>query len=277
MIKGILVGIDGSAFTASALELGIRWAKEFGALVVGIGVVDEPHIQRAEALPIGATYFKSQKGQAKLAQARHKVDQLLEHFAVRCADAGVPYTPLEDVGDPAERIELESQRYDVVLLGKETHFESDSQIAEDDTLLRVLRQGCRPVVSVPAQLTDTRRVLIAYDGSLQAARALQSFEASGLARERSIHVVTAAGTRLEAARIADRAVQFLSLHDRPAQPLALENTGQPADLILEQAHKLNVDLLVMGAYGRPSFREFFMGTVTRLVLKQSTVPVFVHH
>jgi nucleotide-binding universal stress UspA family protein len=277
MIKGILVGIDGSQFSESALELAIRWARRFDALVVGLGVVDEPNIHRAEALPIGATYYKTMQGKAMLAEAQKTVDRFLANFALRCADEQVAFTLLEDVGAPDVQIELESQRYDIVLLGKETHFEFETTRRPDGTLVRVLRHGCRPVVVAPLKLPKTREVVVAYDGSVQAARALQAFEASGLAHDRGIHVVTVADSQLEAARIADRAVQFLSLHDISARAIPLESRGQPAEVILDHVNRVNAELLVMGAYGKPTIREFFLGTVTRLVLGRATVPVFLYH
>jgi nucleotide-binding universal stress UspA family protein len=177
---------------------------------------------------------------------------------------------------PSAQIELESQRYDVVPLGKESHFEFETQSQPDDTLIQVLRHGYRPVVSVPLTLPQTGHVVVAYDGSAQAACTLQAFEASGLANQQHVHVVSVADSRLEAARTADRAVQFLSLHDIDAHAIPLESKGQPADAILDQSERLNADLLVMGAHGRPSIREFFVGTVTRLVLSprdRASVPL----
>ena len=277
MIKGILVGIDGSQFSESALELAIRWAKRFDALVVGLGVIDEPNIHGGEALPIGATYYKSMQGKAMFAEARKKVDRFLENFSLRCSNEHVAFTPLEDVGSPATQIELKSQRYDIVLLGKETHFEFETTSRADDTLVRVLRHGCRPIVIAPLELPETRQVMVAYDGSVQAARALQAVETSGLANDREVHVLTVADSRIKAARIADRAVQFLSLHGIAARAVPLEPSGQPADKILNQVSEVKAELLVMGAFGKPTFQEFFLGTVTRQVLRSTTVPVFLYH
>jgi nucleotide-binding universal stress UspA family protein len=259
------------------LELAIRWARRFDALVIGLGIVDEPHIRHGEAVPIGGAHYKSVRDKAKLDEAEQKVSQFLENFALRCANEQVAFTPLEDVGDPAARIELESQRYDLVLLGKETHFEFETASEPDDTLVQVLRHGCRPVVATPVRRPETRRVVIAYDGSVQAARALQAFEASGLARERDIYVVSVAQSRLEAAQIADRAVQFLSMHDVDARSIPLESPGLPADAILDQVERVDAELLVMGAFGRRTFQEFFVGTVTNHVLKRAAVPVFLYH
>ena len=51
----------------------------------------------------------------------------------------------------------------------------------------------------------------------------------------------------------------------------------PAEVILEQVRRLKAGLLVMGAYGQPALREFFLGSVTRKVLEESPVPLFLYH
>ena len=51
----------------------------------------------------------------------------------------------------------------------------------------------------------------------------------------------------------------------------------PAEVILGKIRYLEASLLVMGAYGQPVLREFFLGSVTRTVLKESPVPVFCSH
>ena len=42
MLRTILAGLDGSPDSQSVLTLGIRWARRFDALLVGIAIIDEP-------------------------------------------------------------------------------------------------------------------------------------------------------------------------------------------------------------------------------------------
>jgi nucleotide-binding universal stress UspA family protein len=124
---------------------------------------------------------------------------------------------------------------------------------------------------------DGSAVLVAYDGSLPAARALQAFQASGLHAGRGIHIVSVAEDHVEAARNTDRAAEFLRFHEINADSHPLAPSASPAEVILDQVRRLNAGLLVMGAYGQPTLREFFLGSVTRTVLKESTVPLFLYH
>ena len=50
-----------------------------------------------------------------------------------------------------------------------------------------------------------------------------------------------------------------------------------ANMLLSRVSDEGVDLLVMGAYGRPRLREVVLGGATRQILGQMTVPVFMSH
>ena len=167
MLRSILVGLDGSPTSESAVELGIRWAGQFGALLVGIGIIDEPTIRKPEPVPLGAGPYKLRRDAEQMRDARVKVEQLLERFVLRCTEAEVACKLLEDVGLPSEQILLEAQRFDLILLGRESHFHFETQDRADETLRRVIKHGPRPVVAVPESLPVGDAAVVAYDGSLQ--------------------------------------------------------------------------------------------------------------
>jgi nucleotide-binding universal stress UspA family protein len=277
MLRSILIGVDGSAHSSTALELGLRWARRFDALIVGLGIVDEPTIVQPEMVPLGASAFKQQRDEAVLKRARHQVEQFLERFALRCAEAKVAHKLLEDEGLPYQQIVQEAQRYDLILLGQQTYFRFATQEGPCETLPKVLKNTPRPVVTVPEMLGDGASVVIAYDGSLQAARALHAFQASGLGSSQEIHVVSVSSDHVEAARHADRAVEFLRFHEVLATPHVVSPEESVADALQDQARQLHAGMLVMGAYGQPTLREFFLGSVTRSLLNQSTLPLFLYH
>ncbi|HEU5116121.1 MAG TPA: universal stress protein, partial [Isosphaeraceae bacterium] len=89
MLRGILLGLDGSPTSESAVALGIHWAKAHDALLVGIGIIDEPAIGKPEPVPMGAAVYKIRRDTEQMHEARVKVEQLLERFALRCSDASV--------------------------------------------------------------------------------------------------------------------------------------------------------------------------------------------
>jgi nucleotide-binding universal stress UspA family protein len=278
MLRSILIGLDGSAPSRTAVQLGIEWARRSNALLVGLGIIDEPTICAAETvLNLGTSRADPILARERLADARREVEQYLERFALECADAGVSAKLLEDVGLPADEIVLESQRYDLVLLGQETRFHFETHEEWDDTLPRVLKHSPRPVVVVPAVRHVGGPALVAYDGSVQAARALAEFVATGLAAPGPVLIVSVAHDRSTAARNADRAIDFLQFHEVHAEPVPIVAGRSISEVLLEQVAQRNAGLVVMGAYGQSSLREFVVGSVTRTMLEDSPVPLFLSH
>jgi nucleotide-binding universal stress UspA family protein len=284
MLRSILVGLDGSDYSKSAIDAGIYLARKSGALLVGLGVVDEPTIREAEPRLIGGgvPYAEPVLYRERIADARREVELFLSQFTRRCAEAGVACKVLEDVGTPHEQIEQQAQRYDLILLGQQTRFHFETQEGYDDTVRRVLKNSPRPVITVPARLRMNpdepgHSVLVAYDGSLQAARALHAFQTSGLAGLLPSIVVTVAAEHGDAARIAERAIDYLRFHDIKAQALPITTRDTPASVLLAMARENRSVVIVMGGYGQPILREFFIGSVTRTLLAQSPVPLFLYH
>jgi nucleotide-binding universal stress UspA family protein len=278
MLTSLLVGLDGTPFSAAAVQVGIEWAARTGGLLVGLGIIDEPAIRAATPVPLGGGAFKAERDAAVLAEARQFCEQLLSQFSVQCATAGVSSKVLEGVGSPVEKIVQEAQRYDLILLGQQTCFRYPCDHTDDQTLHAVLKDSPRPVVAISKNPQRGDSVVVAYDGSLQAARTLQVFAALAGLRFQHMHLVSIHDDKVEAARRADRAVEFLGFHQIAATPHAISlSSSRAAGEILDQARKLGAGLLVMGAYGQPTLREFFFGSVTQSVLKQAQVPVFLYH
>jgi Universal stress protein family len=98
MIRKILVGLDGSEFSVSAVDLGISCARHFGAELVGLGVIDEPTIVNGEPVPLGGAAFKHHRDETLLADARRRVEEFLEHFGDRCRESGVAWRVQQDGG-----------------------------------------------------------------------------------------------------------------------------------------------------------------------------------
>ena len=283
MLCSILVGIDASPHHEALTELAVRWSHRYRARVVGLGIVDEPGIRAIEpAWSVGGTPGKDPVYYAgyepRLADVHQFVDRSLADFKSRCAQSQVDASILKRVGQPAAIIEQEAQLADLVLLPCTSRFRFKAREQEpDDTVRKALRNAARPIVVVPGTPAAPGPVAIAYDGSLQAARTLAAFEATGLAESAQVHIICAKAPGNGGPACAERARQFLRLHKIDVKVDVLESAEPPAALILERAKTLGAELIVLGAYGQPKLREFAIGSVTRSVLEACPVPLFLYH
>ena len=101
--------------------------------------------------------------------------------------------------------------------------------------------------------------MIAYDGSLQAARALAAFESTGLAESGKVHVITVSEHAHQVAGLAAVAFKFLSRHDVESVSHELNSSRAPADIIADQVRQLNAGLVVMGGLWPVRHARVFCG------------------
>jgi nucleotide-binding universal stress UspA family protein len=125
-----------------------------------------------------------------------------------------------------------------------------------------------------------RKVLIAWNAGREAARAVVD-ALPLLARASTVHVVSfnpeKGGADHGAVPGADIA-QFLVRHGIKVVVHRQNNGGvDVGNQILSRAADLEIDLIVMGAYGHARMREMVLGGVTRTLLETMTVPVLMSH
>jgi nucleotide-binding universal stress UspA family protein len=216
--------------------------------------------------------------EARMAAVHERVRKALDEFAARCAAAGVAHAERNLVGAPHSLIEAQAQFCDVVLLARDSQFRFTTRDHEHgETLRAVLKNSTRPIVVVPETSFPDGPIAIAYDGSLQAARALAAFQATGLGESGKVRIISVAEREDDAARQAETAQQYLSYHKVDAVPFVVKSSADPAGVILDRIQQLGTGLLVMGACGQRVLREFFLGSATCTMLAKCPVPVFVFH
>jgi nucleotide-binding universal stress UspA family protein len=143
--------------------------------------------------------------------------------------------------------------------------------------------GGRPMLIVPyAGTFDAigRRVLVAWDGTREAARALHD-ALPLIEKAEAVTVMTVRDRDADLTRDAPataRLVQHLCRHGLKASHERTVRGDLPiADLMLSRANDLDIDLIVSGAYHHSQFREALVGGVSRDLLDHMTVPVLMAH
>lgn len=272
MLRRILVGLNGSEYSLAAMDYALALATSHGASVLGLGIVDEEHLTAAESVPLGAGAYKQERDKAVLKAAHEKIDAVLLQFAGRCREAGVAPDVAKRVGDAGRALAEQGQRCDLLVVGKRHSPGADFEVVSH-TLDQLLRHTPRPVVSVPAARPHDSPVMVAYDGSPPGARTLQAFVASGLAATREIHV---ASLGPEAAEHAALATDYLRAHLLAPQLHVEGSAPQIAKRLLAIAQEIGAGMIVAGCFGQPRLREFLFGSVTKGILAEATVPLFLY-
>lgn len=277
----MLVAVQNASPGEGTFALATDWAKRFQGSIVGIGIVDESVGVPASMLSGGSASMGNiavADAEALRSKAQKRVAQALRELESQCREAGIEYRQIATTGDPEEVIGTEAQSCDVVLLGQAAPPDPDFGVPARTILESTLRHSPRPVVVVPRHLQGGQGVLVAYDGSLQAARALQALVAGTLARLGPITVIgvhrdpeNAAGEHV------DRAVEYLAGHGLTAEGRVIVSDKSAECVIVEEAQARGTEMIVMGAYGHSRLAEFLLGSITAKVLDGATAPVFLFH
>jgi nucleotide-binding universal stress UspA family protein len=145
----------------------------------------------------------------------------------------------------------------------------------------VLFWSGKPLLLVPAGMRPTlapERVLVAWDARIEAMRAVrEALDLLAAAREvRLVLVDPAKGERFHGDEPGADAATFLARHGVRVTVDRLPAEGHTvAEVLRRHAVDTNAELLVMGAYGHSRLRQRILGGVTRSVLEDPPMPVFL--
>lgn len=118
-------------------------------------------------------------------------------------------------------------------------------------------------------------MLVAYGGGREVARTLQTFALLGLAQGEPVSVVGVHEDPAQAEIHLHPVGRFLAAHGAAFTLHPVASKAAAASVILEEVRRRRPRLLVMGAHGHHPVRDLFFTSVTRAVLKETPVPVFV--
>jgi nucleotide-binding universal stress UspA family protein len=136
-----------------------------------------------------------------------------------------------------------------------------------------------PVLILPEQAPEAapgRRIVVAWNGSREAARAVRDAWPFLSAAE-TVHVVVVAPADTEGPD--SRLQRYFEDHGCTAQLIVVRDDEDPAvcSVLLRQASGMKADLLVMGLYGHSRVRETLLGGVSRRMLRESPIAVLATH
>lgn len=227
---------------------------------------------------------------------RERANRALEQFAPLVQRLGLRSFEQRVVDDdPGSGLSLLARHADLVVIGQADP-EHVSTVAGTEFPAQVLTHSGRPVLVVPyAGLTrpagaahaPARRILIAWNGSKEAARAVRE-ALPLLKRADSVNIAVFDPDYQKALHGESPGcdlLKFLMRHGIDAEILVrqteragmLKRPSGTGEALLSLAQDQESDLLVLGAYGHSRFRETLLGGVTRTVLETMTVPVLMAH
>ncbi|UCI33751.1 universal stress protein [Mesorhizobium sp. B4-1-4] len=256
------------------LDCAIPLASRFESHLIGI---------HAEALPVpytSATGFPDTEFlQVSADMNRERANKLQAVFLRRIEDSGLSFEwrSLESFSGDSALTGISSVRAADLIIAAQRETGGDPS-ADVDTLVY---DAGRPVLVVPHAgplVTTFKRVLLAWNGSKEAARA--AFDALPFiieAEKTDILVIDPPDTLDESSEAAGAEIaSALSRHGATVSVSVLKSGGTSVDdMIQNRVAESGADLLVLGAYSHSWLRQLLFGGVTRTVLRTAQVAAFL--
>lgn len=278
-------GTDGSGADDVALATAAQVARRWGAHVQAV------HFQRSAAaayshgpdvFPVGmidqmVLHDEAERAGA-LAAAHARFAALVARHGLREA------MPVPGVAEPTAEFVVSAGRPDEVVaqmarladLTVVPHLDVDRDPMFGEALHAALFDSGRPVLVAPHRLPEGigRRVAIAWNGTAESASGVQAV-LPWLERAEAVRVLTATGYQRrgpDAGALAD----YLALHGIRVEVVSFPpHEGSVGLGLLRAAGAFGADLLAMGAYSHPRWRQMILGGVTRSVLERAALPVLM--
>jgi nucleotide-binding universal stress UspA family protein len=280
--KDLLVHVDDSKGSAARVNAAIELAITHDAHLTGVYVVADP-----SPSDLVQGYLPPDLLDELQRRAGERADAALARFAEVAKRNQISFeTRIDQVlyAAMSEALATNARYADVVILGQPDPDDAagPQYLPEEVTLSSGRASLVIPYIGpdIGPAATLGQRVTVAWDASREAARAVNDAMPI-LERAQAVAVVTV-NPREKPFGHGEQPGADIALHlARHGIKVEVERVESRdvdvANTILSHIADRSSDLLVMGAYGHSRLREWVLGGVTRTILHDMTVPVFMAH
>jgi nucleotide-binding universal stress UspA family protein len=273
MIKRILLGLGGTPFTDVAIERAVELAKAHGALITGVTVVDTKQLAQVGPVPLGGGTYAAKLREQRLAVTEERIEEAIEKFKEKCEESDIPTKIERETGDPFEAMIAHARYNDITIFGLRSLFDYGFTTEPRDALIRLVSQGVRPILAVSPKFRNISKVLIAFSGSMESAKAMRRYVQLNPWRNVRLRVVHFGKSDDNTAQFLIDAAQYCRDHGFTTETEVVEKNAR--DHLIEYAQQNDLDLIVMGNSIRNLIFRHLLGDTVLNAIQQSDRPLFL--
>jgi len=273
VIKKILVELDKTPASDSVIKYAVELAKGHDAVLTGVTLVDLKKIGDMGPILPGGIYSAIDEYDVRIAKTNNAIQEKTTQFTAMCDVGGIAYCVEHETGDPIPIMISKARYHDLIIIGLNTLFDYHVIKEPEHVLERLVREGVRPMLTIPDQYRPIQRVLIAYSGSLHSAEAMKQFLQCRLWPDVLCRVACFGKSPEEAAPILREGVSYCQAHGFSAD--AMQFSENSPDVLLKHAEEWNADLIVLGNAMRNILMKEVFSNVTRYFIEHSKKALFL--
>ena len=279
-LRTILVPFNNTQPNAASVDAAKRIAEAEGAYIEGAYSRQVLPIIAGEGITLPGDYLAAfeEEGRQQATLAREAFESLI-------AERGIPLGSLkgeglragwtEMMGTGPEGLGEYARAFGISVLH---HDLAGGDMDWKSTAEALLFESGRPLLLVSDEIPRTigRRILIAWNGSTETARALSAARPL-LARSEAIQVLS-----VEGGMVSGPDVELITAHLRASgfkvQSKIVEGAGATVgQVIVSEAKDFDADLIIKGAFTRSRLRQLVFGGPTSEIFNHAVCPVILCH
>jgi nucleotide-binding universal stress UspA family protein len=282
-MKTLLACLDDSIYTQSVIDHAAWAARRLDAQLELMHTL-ERHPERAQTSNLSGSIGLGAKGDlltelAALDEQRSKLSlqhghALLANAAERARQRGA--TKVHERlrhGDLIDALVEFEPTYDLLVMGKRGASADMAKLHLGSSLERAVRAIHRPILVASRAFKPIERLLIAFDGSASARKAVELAASSPLLTGLECHLVMAGAESSTAVAQMTWARELLDARGISAHTEMIP--GHADAVIADYVRTYGIELLVMGAYGHSRIRQLIVGSTTTTMIRSCLVPILL--
>lgn len=281
MWSHLLFATDGSDYAETGLRQVADLAARLSATLDVVHVTDTrqvffPFVPMASGGLLGDVQLPAVQMEALQETLEHRSQGVLERARAILQENAVEGTTHSLEGPPVPTLLEKAGDYDLVALGKKGigHGWSDDDIGS--TTEKIVRRSESPVLVTAGRPRPIGKVLWAYDASPSSERMIGVVPSLCAALRIPLTLLSVAeneGAEKKQRELLARPAEAARTHG--VEPRLEMVQGYPEEEIIHLARREDYTLIAIGAYGHHRLVEFFLGSVARVVLRHSEIPVLM--
>lgn len=277
--KDILVYLDDGASNKDRVQTALSFAAAHDAHLVGVtfDIKIPPHVSATLTAKINKEQQENSSRKAQsiiddFLQQASETDVKVDTHILHCRESKAP-----------EALSLYARNFDITILRQTNPDRTHSAPLVTSLAEKVLFSSGRPVLYVPyvgAHQIPANRAIIAWDGSRASTRAVHDALPLMEGMDEVIVLVVNADKKpsSKGKDAGEELVTHLKRHGLNARLEHVQSMGvDVAIIVLNALADLGADILIMGGYGSSRIHEMFLGGVTKTLMRDMTIPVFMSH
>ena len=282
MIKSILLPFNNVLPTAVAINAASTLGLHFESYVEGAFCRQLLPVIAGEGITLPGDYLAEfeEEGRRQSEEAREVFFQLIGEADIPEADleeatVGLRAGWTEMVGTGTGGVAEYARLFDLSIIARPG---DEVAVEWKSTIEALLFESGRPILlvgdEVPSVVGD--RVVVAWNGSVEAARSVAMSETL-LLNSSEVVVVTVAGATVPGPS-AKQLVAQMCARNIPARAETIERgEATVGGAFLDYVEDFDADLLIKSAFTQSRFRQWVFGGATKEIIATASIPVFMCH